>query len=74
MIIISGTCQEPMLGGQCYSDLLRFFYDHESGECRAFTYGGCSGNSNNFETQEECYEFCSPTQEHVIRKPGKETE
>ena len=66
----TGTCEEAMDAGQCYADMLRFYYDNETMQCHAFSYGGCQGNSNNFESQEQCYGFCAPEQEPVIKKLG----
>ena len=36
----------------------RFFYDFPSGFCQSFTYLGSGGNENNFETFEDCVQFC----------------
>ena len=37
---------------------MRYFYNATSDACELFTYGGCQGNGNNFETVEECNERC----------------
>ena len=37
----------------------RHFYNASSGQCEQFTYGGCQGNENNFETTEYCQGNCS---------------
>lgn len=36
----------------------RFYFDIDTGRCEFFEYGGCQGNANNFETQQECEEMC----------------
>ena len=36
----------------------RYYYDKETRQCHGFTYGGCPGNTNNFETVEACEEAC----------------
>lgn len=41
-----------------------FYYHAESGECRAFTYSGCSGNDNNFESIKLCEEQCHETSKY----------
>lgn len=44
--------------GPCKAIKERYFFNVNSGSCERFEYGGCSGNSNNFETMEECEEAC----------------
>ncbi|XP_077551052.1 thrombin inhibitor hemalin-like isoform X2 [Haemaphysalis longicornis] len=56
------NCTERPDPGPCYEFLPRFYYDSESGDCRRFIYGGCGGNSNNFEFYEECEETCAAPQ------------
>lgn len=36
----------------------RYFYDPEQSKCLSFVYGGCEGNSNNFNTLSTCYKHC----------------
>ena len=40
------------------ASIQRFYYDNETRQCQSFTYGGCQGNTNNFETVEACEEAC----------------
>ena len=35
-----------------------FYYDTEEKQCKPFTYNGCGGNENNFQTQHECQITC----------------
>ena len=44
--------------GNCHGDDLRYYYDNVLGKCLTFTYSGCEGNGNNFETIEECAKTC----------------
>ncbi|RVE49732.1 hypothetical protein evm_005602 [Chilo suppressalis] len=53
----SSKCLQPVDPGICYAAKPRFAYSRDGG-CQAFTYGGCGGNDNNFETYEECERAC----------------
>ncbi|KAG5201919.1 hypothetical protein MJG53_012052 [Ovis ammon polii x Ovis aries] len=53
-------CQLPQARGPCKAALLRYFYNSTSNACEPFTYGGCQGNDNNFETTEMCFRICQP--------------
>ena len=44
--------------GVCLAYFPRYFYNSTSGECELFIYGGCQGNSNNFDTIEQCESTC----------------
>lgn len=50
------TLPEGAIG--CLAAIPRWYHDHDSGECKEFTYDGCSKNDNNFETQEDCNAKC----------------
>jgi hypothetical protein len=52
-------CQLPAEPGTCEAAIERWFFDATRGVCTAFTYGGCEGNENNFETLEQCHASCS---------------
>ncbi|GFY66766.1 hypothetical protein TNIN_444381 [Trichonephila inaurata madagascariensis] len=54
----SNPCTLPMNKGGCQNEIRRWFYDKENYACRMFVYGGCGGNGNNFETQDECEKIC----------------
>lgn len=51
-------CELPMEAGACDNRSLSWFFNIESGECQAFTFNGCSGNANRFETKEQCDRLC----------------
>ncbi|KAF4519412.1 hypothetical protein B566_EDAN008720 [Ephemera danica] len=54
-------CQRPpAVHGTCRADFSRYSYHSDSNECRRFGYGGCGGNSNNFQTLEACETACKP--------------
>jgi hypothetical protein len=37
---------------------MRYYFNSKSGKCELFTYSGCYGNSNNFQTLEACENKC----------------
>ena len=53
-------CQLPVDPGPCRAAFPRYVFNSTSGKCEMFTYGGCDGNQNNFETMEACKSSCNP--------------
>jgi hypothetical protein len=45
--------------GPCKAIKERWYYNPSRGCCEKFLYGGCQGNSNNFQSYEECNKMCS---------------
>ncbi|CAB9496045.1 Trophoblast Kunitz domain protein 1 [Seminavis robusta] len=77
-------CLQPSETGMCRAAFPRFFYNAGSGSCEEFIYGGCGGNTNNFETKKECHDACSgmrfcggntgatcPENYHCAEQPGE---
>lgn len=52
-------CDQPMSPGPCQGQYRRWYYRREEGRCREFSYGGCQGNANNFQTEESCRTACA---------------
>ncbi|VDD84532.1 unnamed protein product [Mesocestoides corti] len=52
------VCKLPQEVGPCRAGFRRWTYDLSKGQCVQFTYGGCRGNANNFETKEACEAKC----------------
>ena len=44
--------------GPCFGKFLKFYFNYEDKECKAFYFGGCYGNANQFQTVEECKFTC----------------
>ncbi|KAL1474951.1 hypothetical protein MTO96_037641, partial [Rhipicephalus appendiculatus] len=53
--------------GPCRASITRYYYDNATRTCKEFTYGGCEGNSNNYETVEECKASCNPATEYEAK-------
>lgn len=53
------TCHLPADIGECGNYATRWYWDTRYKRCNQFYYGGCGGNSNNFQTQEECESECA---------------
>ncbi|XP_064410991.1 collagen alpha-6(VI) chain-like [Latimeria chalumnae] len=52
------ACAMEQEQGACQNYVLKWYYDSGRNECSRFWYGGCNGNKNRFETQEECASLC----------------
>jgi hypothetical protein len=55
---IKDACLEPKRVGRCKAHFPRYFFSSKSGRCERFTYGGCDGTGNNFESLTACEERC----------------
>eukprot|EP01083_Nonionella_stella_P293443 997922_1 len=51
-------CSIPKETGPCRAAIPRYYFNINSGQCEIFTYGGCRGNENNFNTLSECERSC----------------
>ena len=54
-------CHSAPDPGPCSAELVRFFYDVKSNQCRQFLFGGCQGTGNRFITENDCKEVCAMT-------------
>ncbi|XP_032317141.1 WAP four-disulfide core domain protein 6A-like isoform X1 [Camelus ferus] len=52
------VCILPKEPGRCLAYLPRWWYDAQNKVCSQFIYGGCQGNSNNFQSQAVCQAIC----------------
>lgn len=57
-------CQLPAEVGRCRASWARWYYNSSSGECRNFSWGGCGGNFNRFESKSACELVCKPGCRH----------
>ncbi|XP_013918835.1 PREDICTED: collagen alpha-6(VI) chain-like [Thamnophis sirtalis] len=52
------SCSKDMDSGECENYTLKWYFHKQQNMCFQFWYGGCGGNKNRFETQEECDALC----------------
>ncbi|KRY08194.1 Mitochondrial inner membrane protein OXA1L, partial [Trichinella patagoniensis] len=55
------NCLLDVNPGLCKNVQLRWYFNKKKGTCESFIYGGCGGNGNNFQTEEECQNQCLNT-------------
>ncbi|XXX75471.1 BPTI/Kunitz domain-containing protein [Sorangium sp. So ce134] len=55
---LPNRCSLPQEPGPCDAAIPSYWHDPSSGVCIPFTYGGCDGNENRFESLEACQEAC----------------
>ncbi|ODN02731.1 Boophilin-H2 [Orchesella cincta] len=58
VVALNVDCQQPKDVGICKGAIPRFYFDTTTGNCENMLWGGCGGNSNNFETLQECQNKC----------------
>uniref|UniRef100_A0A5S6QT64 BPTI/Kunitz inhibitor domain-containing protein n=1 Tax=Trichuris muris TaxID=70415 RepID=A0A5S6QT64_TRIMR len=51
-------CNLPVDHGPCRASIKRWYYQQRNDICVSFIYGGCGGNSNNFEKKAQCKFQC----------------
>ncbi|KAJ3609169.1 hypothetical protein NHX12_023693 [Muraenolepis orangiensis] len=56
--VTDSGCHKPLDPGPCRAYLVRWYYDPEANACAQFWYGGCQGNTNNFNAEMDCKNAC----------------
>jgi hypothetical protein len=57
---IAADCTSPFDSGMCDGAFAVWWHDPASGACIPQSYGGCDGNANRYETEEDCLAACPP--------------
>ncbi|XP_061828218.1 kunitz-type protease inhibitor 2 isoform X3 [Nerophis lumbriciformis] len=57
----SESCEAQPVAGPCRAAFRHWYYDRKAGVCKAFVYGGCRGNKNNYMSQQSCLDSCQVT-------------
>lgn len=55
---MSKTCLLTPEPGPCRADITMYYFEPSTNNCSTFTWGGCQGNGNRFDSEEECEDFC----------------
>ncbi|XP_050307769.1 spondin-1 isoform X2 [Anthonomus grandis grandis] len=64
----AAACGLPRDVGACKSNVDRWYYDVLKGRCEIFSYSGCEGNQNNFNTLELCQTVCTKYQKALSQR------
>ncbi|XP_055952106.1 spondin-1-like isoform X4 [Argiope bruennichi] len=61
------NCMQPKEVGPCRGYFPRWYYDVSRTMCLQFIYGGCRGNSNNFDRYADCHRMCETMLRDYVR-------
>ncbi|XP_013142199.1 PREDICTED: BPTI/Kunitz domain-containing protein-like [Papilio polytes] len=67
--VIAKICYLKPESGPCRADIAMYYFSPETGGCPRFSWGGCQGNGNRFDTKQECLSTCLSTPERQSSRP-----
>ncbi|XP_003736478.2 papilin isoform X2 [Drosophila pseudoobscura] len=67
-------CDQPAAAGDCDQYVLKWNFNATAGRCQQFYYGGCGGNDNRFESEQDCSARCAPSVDNRFGEPEPEPE
>ncbi|XP_028669896.2 WAP, Kazal, immunoglobulin, Kunitz and NTR domain-containing protein [Erpetoichthys calabaricus] len=76
---LAGDMRRPFSPGDCMAEVDRrvcgeqhvdWYYDSKRAGCLTFTFGGCNGSRNHFETYEECHATCHRNGMNICNLPA----
>ncbi|XP_034042622.1 collagen, type XXVIII, alpha 2a [Thalassophryne amazonica] len=56
--LLDPRCNLGLDQGPCRDYNIRWYYEKQANACAQFWYGGCGGNDNRYETEDECKTAC----------------
>jgi hypothetical protein len=59
------ACTADFEVGPCDAAFPVYWFNPTTGLCEERTYGGCDGNGNRYETQQDCMDSCGPSSEGI---------
>ncbi|KMR03921.1 contactin-associated 2 [Lasius niger] len=64
--ILPDRCLAKMEQGPCTHFVQKWYFNKAEGKCRQFPYGGCKGNDNRYNSEDECLHYCVGGADHTL--------